>query len=142
MADTRVEPQALEKILRVELEKDIISSLGERLGGDSRKAMDIYYHSRLAEQIDRGDWGIQYLDSQYLVEDLFENESALFKVDRGRFPCQLSMARHSLYAHSKFSMPAAASKWYRTMPRSTWEKMPPVDSTFTLSPVRMKQNFC
>jgi len=39
-----------------------------------REAVDIYYKSRLCEQIHAGNYGIQYMDYKYLVEDLLENE--------------------------------------------------------------------
>jgi hypothetical protein len=40
--------------------------------------MDIYYHSRLAEQIEEGKYGIENMDYKYLVQDLIENEPYLF----------------------------------------------------------------
>lgn len=43
-----------------------------------RQAMDIYYHSKLAEQIEQGKYGIENLDYKYLVQDLIENEPQLF----------------------------------------------------------------
>ncbi|MBR4417023.1 MAG: hypothetical protein IKS67_09645 [Victivallales bacterium] len=46
---------------------------------DLRKAMDIYYKSRLARQINAGKYGIDNMDARYLAEDLLENEPELFK---------------------------------------------------------------
>lgn len=43
-----------------------------------RKAFDIYYFSRLANQIAKGEWGIENMDAKYLAENLIENESELF----------------------------------------------------------------
>ena len=43
-----------------------------------RKAMDIYYKSRLSQQIQAGQYGIENLDYKYLAEDLIENEPELF----------------------------------------------------------------
>jgi hypothetical protein len=60
------------------LEKDIVSMLSERKGITIREAMDIYYRSELSRQIDNGTYGIQYLNATYLVDDLLENEPALF----------------------------------------------------------------
>ena len=40
--------------------------------------MDIYYHSRLAEEIEQGTYGIENMDYKYLVQDLIENEPELF----------------------------------------------------------------
>ena len=43
-----------------------------------RKAMDVYYKSRLSEQVQAGQYGIENLDYKYLAEDLIENEPELF----------------------------------------------------------------
>ena len=40
--------------------------------------MNIYYHSRLSEEIEKGLNGIDNMDYRYLVEDLIENEKGLF----------------------------------------------------------------
>jgi hypothetical protein len=68
----------LENTLKEALEKEIVSLLAETKQLQIREAMDIYYQSRLSFQIDRGEYGIQYLEARYLVEDLIENESELF----------------------------------------------------------------
>lgn len=44
-----------------------------------RKATDIFYTSRLCEQIAKGLYGIDNLDYKYLVADLVENEPELFR---------------------------------------------------------------
>lgn len=44
-----------------------------------RKAFDIYYSSKLAEQISNDSYGIENMDAKYLAEDLIENESELFE---------------------------------------------------------------
>lgn len=46
---------------------------------DLRKAFDIYYSSKLAEQISNDSYGIENMDAKYLAEDLIENEPELFK---------------------------------------------------------------
>ena len=46
---------------------------------DLRKAFDIYYSSKLAEQISNDSYGIENMDARYLAEDLMENEPELFK---------------------------------------------------------------
>ena len=47
-------------------------------GINLRKAFDIYYSSKLAEQISNGSYGIENMDAKYLAEDLIENEPELF----------------------------------------------------------------
>ena len=44
---------------------------------DRRKAFDIYYSSKLAEQISNDSYGIENMDAKYLAEDLIENEMCI-----------------------------------------------------------------
>lgn len=44
-----------------------------------RKAFDIYYSSKLAEQISNDSYGIENMDAKYLAEDLIENEPDIFE---------------------------------------------------------------
>jgi len=61
------------------LEEDIIKELAITMGLDNRVAMDIYFRSRLCQQISSGEYGIEYMDYKYLVNDLIENEPELFE---------------------------------------------------------------
>lgn len=65
-------------IYKQNLEKNIIEYLSEKKAIDLRQAMDIYYKSKLSEQIAKGILGIENMDYKYLAEDLMENESELF----------------------------------------------------------------
>ena len=60
------------------LEDDIINYLAEVKSIKIREALDIYYSSKLAQQIEEGAYGIENMDYKYLVNDLIENESELF----------------------------------------------------------------
>ena len=51
----------------------------ELCGVALEKAMDVYYHSRLAEKIYRGINGIQYLDYKVLVDILHDTEPVLLE---------------------------------------------------------------
>ena len=73
----KTDEKILEAFLKESLEKDIINLLSERIGITTRKAMDIFYRSKLSVQIDCGAYGIQYLDDVYLVDDLLANEQEL-----------------------------------------------------------------
>ena len=73
----------LEEIYKQNLENDIINVISEIKGIDLRKAFDIYYSSKLAEQIENGSYGIENMDAKYLAEDLIENEPELFAKCRG-----------------------------------------------------------
>lgn len=65
---------------RQDLEIDIISRLAELKGLELSKATDIYYRSRLCNQIAEGLCGVDNLDYKYLASDLIENEPELFEV--------------------------------------------------------------
>jgi anti-sigma28 factor (negative regulator of flagellin synthesis) len=70
--------QQLAEFYKQNLENDIIRIISDKKGIDIRKAFDIYYSSKLAEQIENGSYGIENMDAKYLAEDLIENEPELF----------------------------------------------------------------
>ena len=65
--------------IQEDLENDIINAISEIKGIDLRKAFDIYYSSKLAEQISNNSYGIENMDAKYLAEDLIENEPDIFE---------------------------------------------------------------
>jgi len=65
-------------VYKKELEQDIIALIAQKKGLALDVAMDVYYRSRLAQQISDGAYGIEYLSSSYLADDLIENEPQLF----------------------------------------------------------------
>ena len=74
-----VDKEQLEEVYKQNLENDIISSVSEMKEIDLRKAFDIYYSSKLAEQVANDSYGIENMDAKYLAEDLIENEPELFE---------------------------------------------------------------
>ena len=68
MIDAPISPDILEETLKRNQDTEIVTLLAERLNIDAEEAL------RLAEQINEGAYGIQYMDPVYLVEDLLENE--------------------------------------------------------------------
>jgi len=73
-----VDKKALRDIYINFLEEDIIKRLAEIKDIDNRIAMVKYYNSKLCQQISSGEYGIEYMDYKYLVNDLIENEPELF----------------------------------------------------------------
>lgn len=69
-----VDKEQLTLVYKQNLENDIIKHVAEIKGIDLRQAFDIYYSSKLAEQILEGKCGIENMDAKYLAEDLVENE--------------------------------------------------------------------
>ncbi len=68
----------LTTIYKQNLESNIIKLIAEIKQLDLRQAIDIYYSSKLANQIANGNYGIENMDAKYLAEDLIENEENLF----------------------------------------------------------------
>ena len=56
-----VDKKQLEEFYKQNLENDIINVISEMKGIDLRKAFDIYYSSKLAEQISNDSYGIEIL---------------------------------------------------------------------------------
>jgi hypothetical protein len=79
MSDTPDALAALAEWRRIHLEQDVIAALAAKSGLPGDAAMDLYYRSRLAQEVDAGSYGIQYLDGAHLAEDLIENEPDLFQ---------------------------------------------------------------
>lgn len=69
-----VDKEQLTLVYKQNLENDIIKHIAEIKSIDLRQAIDIYYSSKLAEQILEGQCGIENMDAKYLAEDLIENE--------------------------------------------------------------------
>lgn len=73
-----MDEEVLETIYQENLEERLIAYLSEIRNISLENAMDIYYHSKLADKIHRGVEGIQYLDYKVLVQILCETENELF----------------------------------------------------------------
>ena len=74
-----IEREKLDRTYKELLEEKLINRLAEEKGIPIRQALDIYYKSKLSQQINDGSFGIENMDYRYLVQDLIENEHELFK---------------------------------------------------------------
>lgn len=61
-----VDKKELEEVYKQNLENDIINAISKIKKIELRKAFDVYYSSKLAEQIEKGEYGIENLDAKYL----------------------------------------------------------------------------
>ena len=68
----------IDYVYKQNLEESIIEYLSKEKKLELRQAMDIYYQSRLAKQIEQGTYGLENMDYKYLAQDLIENEPELF----------------------------------------------------------------
>ena len=66
----------LENFYREHLEEDIVMCLSDRMNISLDEAMRLFYHSKLAEKINKGEYGIQYLDHSILTEYLEQEISS------------------------------------------------------------------
>lgn len=73
-----MDEKILESVYQENLEERIIIYLAQRNALSYEQAMNIYYHSKLAEKIHDGKEGIQYLDYKVLVQILVDTEKELF----------------------------------------------------------------
>lgn len=73
-----VDKKQLEDFYKENLDEDIIDEISKLKGIELRNACDIYYSSKLAEQISNDSFGIENMDAKYLAEDLIENEPEFF----------------------------------------------------------------
>ena len=73
-----MDEEVLESMYREELDERLILHLAEVTDLPLEKAMDLYYHSRMADMIGHGIYGIQYLDYKVLVEMMLDTEKDLF----------------------------------------------------------------
>ena len=71
--------QDLIKVHHQLLEEDIVNTIAEVKKIDIRKALDIFYRSRLVKEIEAGLYGLDCMDSKWLAYDLIENEPELFE---------------------------------------------------------------
>ena len=74
-----IDDDVIEKIYRELLEEQLISYLAQVKGMSLEKAMSVYYKSKLADMIEEGRFGIQYLDHKVLVDILLDTEPELFE---------------------------------------------------------------
>ena len=76
---TAVLSKKIDMIYIQSLETNLIAYLAACLQIDNREAMNIYYKSKLCQQIQANTYGLQYLDYKNLAEDLIENELKILK---------------------------------------------------------------
>lgn len=71
MADTRI-GENLGSFLKEHLEADVIFLLAQQLGVSSEEAMGVYYRSTVAEVVEDGSLGAQYLPASYLADEVLK----------------------------------------------------------------------
>lgn len=63
---------AAERVRLTHLEAQIVDLLAERTGMDAASALGFWYRSDLSAHVERNDYGLQFLDANYLVDELLK----------------------------------------------------------------------
>ena len=69
-----MDEMVLEKLYQEKLEERIIAYLAEKYGISFEEAMEAYYNSKLADKMQCGVEGVQYLNHKVLAQILEETE--------------------------------------------------------------------
>lgn len=72
-----MDDKVLEQVYQEGLEERLIAYIAEQHNISLDEAMDIYYRSKLADMINAGTYGIQYLDYKVLADILEQTEPEL-----------------------------------------------------------------
>ena len=74
---------AMEEMRLTHLEAQVLAILSERTGMDAESALKCWYDSDLCAAVERNEYGLQYLDANYLVEELLRRASEAQAEARG-----------------------------------------------------------
>lgn len=55
-------------------EADIVACLAEKMNATADEALSKYYRSDLAQKIEQGELGIQYLPAEYLADEVLKSK--------------------------------------------------------------------
>ena len=66
----------LPSVRKTNLEAQMVAILGERLGASPEASLEVYYSSDLSKMIEENRYGVQFLDANYLVEELLRMQDA------------------------------------------------------------------
>ena len=70
-ATSEITLEKLASIRKTNLEAQMIELIAERRQLSVEDALDLYYSSNLSRMIEANEYGLRYLDANYLAEELF-----------------------------------------------------------------------
>jgi hypothetical protein len=65
---------AIEDVRLTHLEAQIVQIIATRIGLDAAAALGVWYESDLCRSVELNEFGLQYLDASYLVDELMARE--------------------------------------------------------------------
>ncbi|WP_165170364.1 hypothetical protein [Adlercreutzia sp. ZJ242] len=68
--------ESLGSFLKEHLEADVAFCVAERLDVSAEEAMGIYYGSKIAEAVEEGSLGMQYLPASYLADEVLKDAAS------------------------------------------------------------------
>lgn len=66
---------AIEGLRKTNLDAQIVQVIAQRTGLNAQDALDIYYGSELAPMIERNEYGMQFLDANYLADEVLRHRA-------------------------------------------------------------------
>ena len=66
--------EAIEDIRLTHLEAQIVQIIATRMNLDATSALGVWYGSDLCRSVELNEFGLQYLDANYLVDELMARE--------------------------------------------------------------------
>ena len=78
--------EGLGSFLKEHVEADVAFFIAEGLGVSAEEAMGIYYRSSVAEAVEDGSLGVQYLPASYLADEVLKNALSGSLADAGDVP--------------------------------------------------------
>lgn len=68
--------ETIEGMRLTHLEAQIVEIVAGRMGLDAASALDMWYGSDLCRSVELNEFGLQYLDANYLVDELISREGS------------------------------------------------------------------
>ena len=65
---------AIEGIRKTNLDAQIVQAIAQRTGLSAQEALSIYFGSELAPMIERNEYGMQFLDANYLADEILRSK--------------------------------------------------------------------
>lgn len=69
--------EGIERLRLTNLEAQAVEEIARRMGVDAGHALDLWYGSELCGAVERNEYGLQYLDANYLVDELLGGSAEL-----------------------------------------------------------------
>lgn len=66
---------AIEGLRKTNLDAQIVQVISQRAGLNAQDSLNVYYGSELAPVIERNEYGMQFLDANYLADEILRHRA-------------------------------------------------------------------